>query len=258
MTSGASAEAPLPEAVADDGDRAVRPAAASIVLWREGAAQNRRGAEDVEEPTARPDAVDQFRLTACGEVESGRRPRCRAVERLLAIPDRLPDGVGPRASIDHHEPLRLFHRQRAKDQAVEDREDCGVCPDPKRQRKNGDNRHNRCSDEGTEGVTQVLHVNVRRCNPASGWLGDTQSRAAAEPSVAAVLDPDVSGFSLSLRPKRMCWIRERRAPRREIARGERHTEQQRRCGSKTDRIERRNAEQQTLHRPREGDCSAEA
>jgi hypothetical protein len=152
---GASAEAPLPEAVADDGNRTVRPAAASIVVWRECAPQNCRGAEDLEEPTARPHAVDQFRLNACGEVESGRRPRCRAVKRLLAIPDCLPDGVGPRASIDRDEPLGLFHGQRAKDQAVEDREDCGVCPDPKRQRKNGDNRHNRCSDEGTAGVTQV-------------------------------------------------------------------------------------------------------
>jgi hypothetical protein len=161
---------PLPEAVADDGDRTVRPAAASIVVWREGAPQNCRGAQDIEEPTAHPHAVDQFRRTSSGEVESRRRPCCRTVERLLAIPDRFPDGVGPRASIDHDEPLRLFYRQRAQSQAVEDREDGGVGPDPKRQRKNGDNRHNRCGDEGTEGVTEVLHIIVRRENPASGWL----------------------------------------------------------------------------------------
>ena len=68
----------------------------------------------------------------------------------------------------------------------------------------------------------------------------------------------VCGLQLSLRPKRMCWIRERRPPRREITRRERDTEQQRRCGSKTDGIEWRNAVQQTLHSSREDDCSAEA
>src|SRR5207237_8622485 len=57
---GGAAKAPLPEAVADHGDRAVWTAAALVVGVREGATEHRRHTERLEHRAARPDAVDEF------------------------------------------------------------------------------------------------------------------------------------------------------------------------------------------------------
>ena len=53
---GGAAEPALPEAVADDGDRPVRPAAAPIVRLGERAAEQRRHAEHVEDSRRSPTA----------------------------------------------------------------------------------------------------------------------------------------------------------------------------------------------------------
>ena len=91
IASAVAAEAPLPEAVTDDGDRTVRAAAALVVGFRERAAEHRRHAERVEHPAARPDAVDELRLAALREVEALRAPRERVVEER-----RGAGGLSPR------------------------------------------------------------------------------------------------------------------------------------------------------------------
>ena len=115
-----TAEAALPEVVADDRHRAVRATAPPVVLRREGSAEDRRNAQDIEEGAARPDPIDHFRLPALGEIEPGRGPCHRAVECLLAFADRLPDRIRPRAPIEQDEPLWFLNGQRAQDEAVED------------------------------------------------------------------------------------------------------------------------------------------
>src|SRR5262249_15055292 len=105
-------EVALPEPVADDGDGPVRSAAASIVSFPERAPENRRYAEHVEEPPARPDAVDEFRLSALREIEARARPGERAGEAPLAIAKRFPHRIGPGrwpiANPDEGQGLRLL------------------------------------------------------------------------------------------------------------------------------------------------------
>ena len=72
---GRAAELPLPEAVADDRDRAIRSAAARVIGRRERAAKHRRHAERVEHAAARPEAFHEQRLAAGREVEPLVAPR---------------------------------------------------------------------------------------------------------------------------------------------------------------------------------------
>jgi hypothetical protein len=67
-----AAEAPLPEAVADDRDRSIRAAAPHVVRRGERAADPRRDAEDLEERAARPHTVHELRFSAGGEIEASR------------------------------------------------------------------------------------------------------------------------------------------------------------------------------------------
>src|SRR6185503_4952291 len=50
----------LPEPIANDGDRSVRPTPAAVVLCSEGAAQDRPNTEAVEVLPARPETVHQL------------------------------------------------------------------------------------------------------------------------------------------------------------------------------------------------------
>ena len=70
---GGAAEAPLPEGVADDGDRAVRAAAPPSSASVNVRPENRSHAEHVEEVAARPHAVDELCLAALRQVETLRR-----------------------------------------------------------------------------------------------------------------------------------------------------------------------------------------
>ena len=89
---GRAAELPLPEAVADDRDRAIRSAAARVVGWRERAAEHRRHAERVEHAAARPEAVHELRLAAGREVEPLVAPRERPSNRSRR--DRICSQIG--------------------------------------------------------------------------------------------------------------------------------------------------------------------
>src|SRR5262249_56107179 len=53
-------ESPLPERVADDGNRALASAAAPIVVWRERASEQRGNTQRGKELTARVKAVDRL------------------------------------------------------------------------------------------------------------------------------------------------------------------------------------------------------
>ena len=107
-------EAPLPEVVADDGDRAVRAATAAIVRRCKRPPEDRGHAEHLEEPAARPDAVDEFGWAARRDVEACRGPRECPVKRLLTVANLLPDGVGERA-VGVRATARIHDREAARD-----------------------------------------------------------------------------------------------------------------------------------------------
>ena len=109
---GRAAEPALPEGVADDRHRAIRAAAAPVVVGRPRPSEDRLNAEHVEIASARPDAVDELGRSALREVEPRARPGEGAVEELRPVADGLPDRVGPRRSplrqLAHHdEALRI-------------------------------------------------------------------------------------------------------------------------------------------------------
>jgi hypothetical protein len=77
-----------------------------------------------------------------------------------------------------------------------------------------------------------------------------QTRTRARATIAV---RGVNGRS-SVCPKRLCRIAQCRAPGRQIAGRQRDCEEQPRCGSKIDGIERRHSVQETLDSPQERNC----
>ena len=77
---GGAVEAALPEAVADDRDRPVRPATAAVVSFGDRSAEDGGHAQQVEHPSADPQAVDDLGLSTARQIEARARPCERAVE----------------------------------------------------------------------------------------------------------------------------------------------------------------------------------
>jgi hypothetical protein len=162
---GSSAKAPLPEAVADHGDRTVGAAASPVVRRLQGASENRGDAQHLEILAADPDTIHQIGLSALRQVEPRGGPGEGAVEGLRAVANRFPDGIGPgrpgrahRSLADHHEPLRFRHRQRSEQQAVEDGEYRRVRANPQRQRQNRNSGGDWRSLQRTERVPDIVHI----------------------------------------------------------------------------------------------------
>src|SRR5206468_7090141 len=121
-----------------------------------------------------------LRLTAGREIETRCVPREDAVEQLAPLPDLFPDwirvGADPSGRIvaEQHELLRRLYRQRPQQQAVDDGEDGGVRADAERERKDGDDRHDRRRPQRTEGQADVVHAGyVRRPAPRLRWRAAT-------------------------------------------------------------------------------------
>ena len=154
---GRAAVPPLPERVADDGHRALRTAAAAIVLGGEGPPQDRGNPQHVEEAAAGQDPLHELGLSARREVESGVAAGHGTVEEaVLALADLLPDGVRPGTALQPHELSRVAHGKGAQDQAVEEREDRRVGADAQGQRQRGDEGEDGALAEHACAVAQVL------------------------------------------------------------------------------------------------------
>jgi hypothetical protein len=163
----------LPEPVADDRNRPVRPAAARVVRLAERASEDRLHAEPLEETPARPDAVYVFGLRCLREVQPAIRPRERIVEEIAVRAHLLPDRVGPCVAplvsdTEYGETLRLFHRQRADQQAVENRENRRVRADAKREREDRDGGDDRRGAQRAKRIADVRHVHLIR-NRLDSW-----------------------------------------------------------------------------------------
>src|SRR6202011_2957642 len=85
-----SAEASLPQPVADDSHWAFRSAAAHIVGRRERTADECRHAKSREEVTAGVQPVDRLHLVALRQVVLVTRPRECTVEHLGSLPNLVP------------------------------------------------------------------------------------------------------------------------------------------------------------------------
>ena len=88
----------------------------------------------------------------------------RIAEYFVAVAGVVHDcdpGFGSgRGEVD--QPLRLAHRKRAEKHLVEHREDRRVRADAKRQRENGDDRHERRPKQRAEREPQVEHAGFQR------------------------------------------------------------------------------------------------
>ena len=155
--AGFAAEAALPERVADDGDGAIRPAAALVVGGAEGAAEHRRHAEHVEESATRPHALDELGGAAARQIEARVGPGDGAIGPLvLPVAQLLPDRIGPRPVVEQHQALRLADRQRLQQDAVDEREDRAVGADAKGEGGDGDERERGAAAKDAQAVAQVL------------------------------------------------------------------------------------------------------
>ena len=106
--AGGAAETPLPEPVADHGDRALRTASGTIVCGRKRTAENRRHAERRKVLGAGEDTFRGLTFTTSRQVESCRRPGDGTVEQRHVRPQILP------------------HRERPPEARGVSARDCGV------------------------------------------------------------------------------------------------------------------------------------
>ena len=107
---GGAVEALTPECMADDGDRAVRPASSRVVALGERSSDEGWDAEHVEEAAAGIGSLDGVLDASRREVEGFVRPCESAIEELiLTIPDLLPDRVRPGHFTQKDEAIRLAH-----------------------------------------------------------------------------------------------------------------------------------------------------
>src|SRR5204862_7901739 len=113
---GGSSETPLPQPVADDGDRAVATAATLVVGGAKCPAEERGDTERPEEVAADHEAVDRLRLAVGRQIDALRRPRDGAVERLGPLAEAIPHRVVPAQTRLESHPNRGVRRNR--DQAL--------------------------------------------------------------------------------------------------------------------------------------------
>ena len=176
-----SAEAPLPEAVAQDHDRV----APGLVVLAERPPQDRPGPEQGEEARGGRTALDPLRIPASPEVETDvpRRDTGRhEVERTRFCFDEedvvrrqpAPLARSGMSLRDHHDPLCASVGQGMKEVGVDQCENGRRCPDTQAQEKNCGYREARPPDQGSEAVAEVIH---RRSRPVG-----SPPRGAGEPA----------------------------------------------------------------------------
>jgi hypothetical protein len=134
----------LPEPVAQDRHRAIRAPAAPVVVRREGAPGHRTHAEHVEIAAADEQPVHRPQFAARVEVEARAARGEHAGEHVLLIAQEFPLHVGHGLAgarlvvvAQHHQAIRLVHRQRLEQQRVHQGEDGDVGADAERQGEQG-------------------------------------------------------------------------------------------------------------------------
>ena len=181
-----AAEPLLPQLVADHGCPPVGAATRQVILRREQPANDGRHAERVEEVAADKEAIDRHRLAGYRQraLAATVAERQRAVEGLPVTADLIEGRVtegGPRAAVapvrQDHQALRMGHRQRPQDEAVDEREDRGVRADAERERQDGYGGDDRSGDERADGETEILHRGLR-----PGFYGGTTPICRINPS----------------------------------------------------------------------------
>src|SRR5688572_2415587 len=81
--------------MADHRDGAIRPSATPVIGLGDRTTQDRSDAQDLEIAAAGPDSVDEIGFSGFGQVEPRGRPGERAVEEILPLAHRFPDGIRP-------------------------------------------------------------------------------------------------------------------------------------------------------------------
>ncbi len=156
-----AAELRLPVRVADNQHRV---GAERIVGGREGAAENRRDAEHVEEIMGHDADVHAIRFAALEQIEvhlvildervEGVRLRAVVVQLLNRDADRR--AAGERRRFAHeHEAIAVRIRQRLQQNAVDEAEDRSVRADAERQREHGEQREPAILQQGPCAETKV-------------------------------------------------------------------------------------------------------
>ena len=158
-------EAARPEAVADDGDGAVRTAAArlGIVRGREQSSVGRANAEHVEVGAGGVLAAHPLRHAVDRHLEQPLVERRDTREEAVVIAEPLEARIGraaaaaglPAGVVDEEQSLRVVDRQRLDQHGVDQAEDRRVGADPESERQQGHQRERRRPPQQPEGVADV-------------------------------------------------------------------------------------------------------
>jgi hypothetical protein len=181
---GVSAEAPAPEAVADERD--TMPAG-DLAIRAEEPADSRRDAKQRHQVRRNHHRAQRLRLA----IREGRKAQAlesrQILERRLLRPpvvevrrgdvaagQSLPGGI---RLVDDHEPIGSLERQAAQSDGIDDRVDGGRGADTERQDDEGDGGESGCRAQGSNGELQVLEHGDFDAN-GGGGVGAIRPRSA--------------------------------------------------------------------------------
>ena len=159
-------ESPRPVVVADH-DRWVTLVDLIVFLRIEDASRRRSHAEHREVVARHHLDVDALGLVVDRDRGVGQPARQHFAERLGALLVLLVDRIGVHARahvaaavrarlIQHHQLVRVLHRQLAQQDLVDQREDRGVRADAERERQDRDDRKQRAAKEAADGQLEVV------------------------------------------------------------------------------------------------------
>ena len=159
------AEAARPEAVADDGDRAVwtAPARLGIVGGRQQSSVGGANTEQVEVGAGGVLTAHPLRHAVDRHLEQPFVERRDTREEPVVIAEPLEAGIGravaaaglPAGVVDEEQSLRVVDRQRLDQHGVDQAEDRGVGADPEPERQQGHQRERRRPPQQPECVADV-------------------------------------------------------------------------------------------------------
>jgi hypothetical protein len=100
---------------------AIGSATAAVVSFGDRTTEDGGHAQQVEHPSADPQAVDDLGLSTASQIEARARPCERAVEEAPALANLFPHGIAPgrpapRGIAEHDELVRVSDRQHAQEQ----------------------------------------------------------------------------------------------------------------------------------------------
>src|SRR5579859_635808 len=154
-------EAARPQIVANDGDAL---SASTIIFLSKIAAEKRLNAQDMEVRSGDGHASQMFRTVTGGKVIADRRITGDVFEGFFVILQPfqftgievhfIGQLVGAFGKL--HNAIRIGKRQRAQEDAVDDSEDSGVCPDTESQSQNGNESEGRRFCKHTQAKSDVL------------------------------------------------------------------------------------------------------